>query len=76
MTTSTTLWTTVKDELKERRDARAALRRLEADLAHYRTPTEIDDLLATVEGEDTPEAELIRGILSENARAYYSRRSA
>ena len=75
MTTST-LWTTVKDELRERRENREALNRLRADLDQYRTPSDIDDLLAAVEGEDTPEAELIRGILSENARAYYSRHSA
>jgi hypothetical protein len=74
MTTST-LWTTVKDELKERRDARAALRRLEADLAHYRTPTEIDDLLAAVDREDSTEAEMIRGILMDNLRGYHSRRA-
>ncbi len=74
MTTST-LWTTVKDELKERRDARAALRRLEADLAHYRTPAEIDDLLASVDAQDTPEAEMIRGILMDNLRGYHARRA-
>ena len=75
MTTST-LWTTVKDELRERREHREALNRLRADLDQYRTPSDIDDLLATVDGEDTPEAELIRGILSENLRSYRSRRSA
>ena len=74
--TTPTLWTTVKDELRERRENREALGRLRADLDQYRTPSDIDDLLATVEGEDTPEAELIRGILSENSRAYYSRRTA
>ena len=71
MTTST-LWTTVKDEPASA--ARTA--RLSTGCAptrHYRTPSDIDDLLAAVEDEDTPEAELIRGILSENARAYYSR---
>ena len=75
MTTST-LWTTVKDELRERRENRDALNRLRADLEQYRTPSDIDDLLAAVEAEDTPEAELIRGVLSENLRTYYSRRSA
>ncbi len=75
MTTST-LWTTVKDELRERRENREALNRLRADLGQYRTPSDIEDLLATVEGEETPDAELIRGILSENLRTYYSRRSA
>ena len=75
MTTST-LWTTVKDELRERREGRAALNQLRADLEHYRTPAEIDDLLASVDDEDTPEAEMIRSILSENLRAYHARRSA
>ncbi|WP_345207981.1 hypothetical protein [Fodinibacter luteus] len=74
MTTST-LWTTVKDELRERREARAALNTLRADLAHYRTPHEIDDLLASVDAQDTPEAEMIRGILMENLRAYHQRRT-
>ena len=53
MTTST-LWTTVKDELRERREARAALASLEADLAHYRTPAEIDDLLAASTARTRP----------------------
>ena len=74
MTTSA-LWTTVKDELRERRENRAALTRLRADLQHYRTPAEIDDLLAAVERQDTIEAEMIRGILSENLRGYHSRQA-
>src|SRR5215204_3554023 len=73
--TTTALWTTIRDELRERREAREALRKLRADLEHYRTPAEIDDLLASVDEEDTPEAELIRGILSENLRAYHSRQA-
>jgi len=32
--------------------------------------------LASVDGQDTPEAEMIRGILSENLRGYHARRSA
>jgi hypothetical protein len=75
MTTSA-LWTTVKDELRERREAREALRKLRGDLEHYRTPSEIDDLLASVDAHETPEAELIRSILSENLRSYHARRSA
>ncbi|HYN67211.1 MAG TPA: hypothetical protein VES93_10010 [Ornithinibacter sp.] len=74
MTTST-LWNTVKDELRERREARAALNKLRSDLQHYRTPADIDDLLASVDAQDTPEADLIRGILSENLRTYHSRRA-
>jgi hypothetical protein len=75
MTTST-LWNTVKDELRERREGRAALQQLRADLEQYRTPSDIEDLLASVDDEDTPEAEMIRGILSENLRGYHARRSA
>ena len=74
MTTSA-LWTTVKDELRERREARAALATLRADLQHYRTPAEIDDLLASVDSEDSPDAYMIRGILSDNLRAYHSRQA-
>ena len=75
MTTST-LWNTVKDDLRERREGRAALQQLRADLEQYRTPSDIEDLLASVDDEDTPEAEMIRGILSENLRGYHARRSA
>lgn len=74
MTTSS-LWNTVKDELRERREARAALNKLRADLEHYRTPSDIEDLLASVDGEDTAEAEMIRGILTDNLRHYHSRRA-
>lgn len=73
--TTPTLWTTVKDELRERREAREALKALRADLAHYRTPADIEDLLAAVDAEDTPETEMIRTILSENLRTYHSRRA-
>jgi len=72
---TTTLWTTVKDELRERRETRAARNALRADLANYRTPHEIDDLLASVDAQETPDAELIRGVLMENLRAYHQRRA-
>ena len=72
---TTTLWTTVKDELRERRETRAARNALRADLANYRTPHEIDDLLASVDAQETPDAELIRGVLMENLSAYHQRRA-
>jgi hypothetical protein len=75
MTTST-LWTTVKDDLRERRERRESLNRMRADLQHYRTPSDIDDLLASVDAEESPEAEMIRSILSDNLRSYHARRSA
>ncbi|HQW75100.1 MAG TPA: hypothetical protein PLG46_13490, partial [Ornithinibacter sp.] len=59
---TSTLWTTVKDELRERREARAAEAALRADLANYRTPSDIEDLLASVDSHDTPEAEMIRDV--------------
>lgn len=74
MTTSA-LWTTVKDELRERREAREARTRLRTDLEHYRTPADIDDLLMSVDEDDSPEAELIRSILMENLRRYHARRA-
>ena len=70
-----TLWTTVRDDLRQRREARAADRALRADLAHYRTPHEIDDLLATVAEDDSPEAELVRDVLMDNLAAYRTRRA-
>jgi hypothetical protein len=73
---TSSLWTTVKDELRERREARAALSALRADLAHYRTPAEIDDLLASIDAQEvTPEAELIRGVLLDNLGAYHRRQA-
>ena len=72
---TSTIWTTVKDELRERREARAAHNALRADLAHYRTPSDIEDLLASVDTQDTPEAEIIRDVLMDNLRAYHQRRS-
>lgn len=76
MTNTTALWTTVKDDLRERRERRAAARRLRSDLSTYRTPAEIEDLLAMVdaqeaEGSGTAEAPVIRAILNENLQEYY-----
>ena len=77
MTKHTDIWTTVKDELKERRERRAAARRLRADLSAFRTPSEIEDLLTMVDtqegdGTTTADATLIRGILHDNLQAYYA----
>jgi hypothetical protein len=58
--------TDVRDELRERRQARAAYRALERDLASYSSPSEVDDLLAAVSGQDDAEAQAIRDILMSN----------
>lgn len=76
MTNTTALWTTVKDELRERRERRAAIRTLREDLSHYRTPAEIEDLLVAVDaqeatGEAAAEAPVIRAILHDNLQQYY-----
>jgi hypothetical protein len=60
--------TTVQGELRERREARAAYRALERELASYRTPREVDDLLGTIDDQDGPEAQQIRDILLDNLR--------
>jgi hypothetical protein len=69
---TSTLWTTVRDELRERREAKARERRLREDLAPYATPAEIEDLLDAVDREDTPDAEAIRSILHDNLARYYA----
>ncbi len=58
---------TVVDELRARRAARAEAKRLEAELATYTHPGELEDLMATLERYDTPDAEQIRTILVRNA---------
>ncbi len=59
-------WATVRDELRERRQARAEYRSLERDLASYVTRAEVDDLLASVGPTEGPDAERIRLILARN----------
>ena len=77
MTKNTALWTTVKDQLAERRERRVAERQLRSDLSAYRTPSEIEDLLTMVDAQEAagaPVAEttLIRGILHDNLQAYHA----
>jgi hypothetical protein len=60
------LWTAVRDELSERRQKRAGYRTLRRELASYTTRADVDDLLATIEGQENAEAEMIRSILVDN----------
>ena len=53
----------VRDDLQERREARAARARLMRDLDGYHSRADIDDLLAAVDRHEGPEAELMRTIL-------------
>jgi hypothetical protein len=59
---------TIRDELRARREARARSKALRRDLASYTTPREVDDLLAIVEHQDNSDAEQIRNIVFENQR--------
>jgi len=63
---ATQLWTGLRDELRTRRQARAAHRTLELELATYTTPNDVDDLLAALRDEDSASAEEIRNILTRN----------
>ena len=60
--------TTIRDELRERREARARYNAMKRELAAYRTLREVDDLLGVIEHQDGPEAQQIRDILFENQR--------
>ena len=60
------LWGNVRDELRERRQARAEYRALERSLASYNTRTQVDDLLGSMRGAEGAEAERVRTILTRN----------
>ena len=77
MTNTSTLWTTVKDELRERRERKEYVRRLRADLASYRTPYEVEDLLSAIDraessGHATADTAAVRRILTDNLREYHT----
>ena len=66
-TTVRNLFGGLRDELRERRQARAAFHDLKRDLAAYRTPSAVNDLLAAVDRQgDAPQAEQMRAILEHN----------
>ncbi|HON76117.1 MAG TPA: hypothetical protein PLQ23_13290 [Dermatophilaceae bacterium] len=65
----------IRARLSARRQAALAHRRLQDDLATFRTPSEIADLMALVDSTEGPDAEEIRGMLNRNLAAFY-RRSA
>lgn len=61
--------TRLRDDLRERRRARTARRVLEEQLASYVGAAEVDDLLASLSGQDGPEADQIRSILTRRLAA-------
>jgi hypothetical protein len=69
--------TEVRSSLSERRQARAARRALEAELASYRTPAEVEDLFAALRAQDdNPVAEDMRTILFANLENHEHRVAA
>jgi hypothetical protein len=68
---TSTLIQSVRDDLRERRAARAEYRALKASLASYRSPAEIDDLLLVADGDGADSA-VVRGILSDNLRRHHA----
>jgi hypothetical protein len=59
----------VRDDLRTRRAERAGRRRLEADLASYRTAAEQDDLLAMLDRYEDADVREIRTILARHRAA-------
>jgi hypothetical protein len=57
---------TVRDDLRERREARAARRTLERELTSYSTTADVNDLLGSLHGQDGPDAEAVRDIVLRN----------
>lgn len=61
------LMATVRDELRERRIARANRRSLERELATYSTSAQINDLLGSMRGQDDVSVEAVRTIVLANS---------
>jgi hypothetical protein len=68
-------WASIRTEIRDYRADRAQHRRLLVDLETYTTPTQIDDLLAAVEGSGEQHQE-IRDILARNRVEYHRRQAA
>ncbi len=64
---------TLRDDLRQQRQARREYRTLVRDLSSYTSRSDIDDLMAIVDRESGPEAETIREILNQNRQAQHRR---
>ena len=61
------LWTTVRAQLRDSRDAHAARTALQRELASYNSPSDLDDLHAILERYNDRETAQIRRILASKA---------
>jgi hypothetical protein len=57
---------TVRDELRDRRQARLARRTLERELGSYSTAAQRNDLLGSLQGQDDAATEQVREIVMRN----------
>ena len=60
----TSLWTTVRTQLRDSRDAHAARTALQRELASYNSPSDLDDLHAILDRYSDRETVQIRRILA------------
>lgn len=58
----------LREELRERREARTTYLALQRELGSFRSAREVDDLLGTIQNEDSPEAQQVRDLLLDNLR--------
>jgi hypothetical protein len=65
----TSLWTTVRTQLRDGRDAHAARTVLERELASYNTPEDLNDLHAILDRHSDSETADIRRILASQRSA-------
>lgn len=63
----------ITDDLRARRAERVRIATLRAELSTYRSPGEIEDLLAAADRTTDPDAELVRSILTDNLQAFHAR---
>jgi hypothetical protein len=60
----TSLWTSVRTQLREGREGRAGRAQLERELASYNSPADLDDLHAILDRYSDRETKEIRRILA------------
>jgi hypothetical protein len=65
----TSLWTTVRTQLRDSREAHAARAALEQELASYNTPEDLNDLHAILDRYSDSETAGIRRILASQRSA-------
>ncbi len=65
----TFLWTTVRTQLRDSRDAHAARAALERELASYNSPADLNDLHAILDRHSDRETAEIRRILASQHSA-------